>query len=84
MRVDTHIYSGYTVPSFYDSLLAKVIVSHENRDAAITRMRRSLGEFIVEGVKTTIPFHSKVLEHEAFRYGDVTTNFIAKHIAGTE
>ncbi len=84
VRVDTHVYSGYTVPPFYDSLLAKVIVQHDNRDAAITRMRRALGEFIIEGVRTTIPFHQKVLEHEAFRYGDVTTNFIAKHIAGTE
>ncbi len=84
VRVDTHIYSGYTVPSFYDSLLAKVIVIHDNRDAAIARMRRALGEFVIEGVKTTIPFHQKVLEHEAFRFGDVATNFIAKHIAGTE
>ena len=84
VRVDTHIYSGYTVPSFYDSLLAKLIVIHENRDQAINRMRRALAEFTVDGVKTTIPFHQKVLEHEAFRFGDVATNFIAKHIAGTE
>ena len=84
VRVDTHIYSGYTVPSFYDSLLAKVIVISENREGAIDRMRRALSEFTIEGVHTTIPFHHKVLDHEAFRYGDVATNFIAKHIAGTE
>ena len=80
VRLDTHIFSGYTVPSFYDSLLAKVIVLHEDRESAILRMRRALGEFTIEGVKTTIPFHNRVLEHDAFRYGDVTTNFVAKHI----
>lgn len=84
VRVDTHIYSGYTIPSFYDSLLAKVIVLHSDREPAIMRMRRALDEFIVEGVKTTIPFHKKVLEHDAFRHGDVTTNFIAKHIFAAE
>ena len=53
-------------------------------EGAIDRMRRALSEFTIEGVNTTIPFHHKVLDHEAFRYGDVETNFIAKHIAGTE
>lgn len=80
VRVDSHIYSGYTVPPYYDSLVAKVIVIHADRESATTRMRRALREFTVEGVKTTIPFHQKVLEHDAFRFGDVTTNFIAKHI----
>lgn len=80
VRVDTHIYSGYTIPSFYDSLMAKVIVLNSDRESAITRMRRALDEFIIEGVKTTVPFHKKVLEHDAFRYGDITTNFITKHI----
>ncbi|MBI2915832.1 MAG: acetyl-CoA carboxylase biotin carboxylase subunit [Elusimicrobia bacterium] len=84
VRVDSHIFSGYTVPSYYDSLLAKVIVSHKDRESAITRMRRALGEFQIVGVKTTLPFHEKVLEHDAFRYGDITTNFIAKHIFGGE
>ncbi|MBI1979691.1 MAG: acetyl-CoA carboxylase biotin carboxylase subunit, partial [Elusimicrobia bacterium] len=69
VRVDSHIFSGYTVPSYYDSLLAKVIVSHKDRESAITRMRRALGEFQIVGVKTTLPFHEKVLEHDAFRYG---------------
>lgn len=80
VRVDSHIYCGYTIPSFYDSLMAKVIVSHSDRESAIVRMRRALAEFAVEGVQTTIPFHKKVLEHDAFRFGDVTTNFIGKHI----
>ena len=84
VRIDSHIYGGYTVPSFYDSMIAKVIVKHSNRESAIVRMNRALDEFLVEGVQTTIPFHKKVLMHDAFRYGDVTTNFIAKHIFGGE
>ena len=84
VRVDSHIYSGYTVPSYYDSLLAKVIVNGVNREAAINRMLRALSEFKLEGVRTTIPFHKQVLESDAFRYGDVTTNFIAKHIFRNE
>ncbi len=84
VRLDTHIYSGYTIPSFYDSLMAKVIVLGPDREQAIIRMRRALKEFVIDGVKTTIPFHEKVLEHDAFRYGEVTTNFIQKHIFGSE
>ncbi len=84
VRVDSHIYSGYTVPSYYDSLLAKVIVNGVNREAAIARMLRALSEFKLEGIRTTIPFQKQVLEHDAFRYGDVTTNFIAKHIFRNE
>ena len=84
VRLDTHIYAGYTIPSFYDSLMAKVIVLSPDRDQAINRMRRALKEFVIDGVKTTIPFHEKVLEHDTFRYGAVTTNFIQKHIFGSE
>ena len=84
VRIDTHIYSGYTIPSYYDSLIAKVIVKNSDRESAITRMQRSLKEFVVDGIKTTIPFHLKVLEHDAFRHGHVTTNFIAKHIYANE
>jgi acetyl-CoA carboxylase biotin carboxylase subunit len=84
VRIDSHIYSGYTVPSFYDSMIAKVIVTHSDRESAIIRMNRALDEFLVEGVQTTISFQKKVLLHDAFRYGDVTTNFIAKHIFGGE
>ncbi len=84
VRLDTHMYAGYTIPSFYDSLMAKVIVLGPDRDQAINRMRRALSEFVIDGVKTTIPFHEKVLEHDTFRYGAVTTNFIQKHIFGSE
>jgi len=66
VRVDTHIYSGYTLPSFYDSMLAKLIVWAPTREEAIKRMKRSLSEFIIEGIKTTIPFHLIVMDHPVF------------------
>jgi acetyl-CoA carboxylase biotin carboxylase subunit len=79
VRVDTHAYAGYTVPSFYDSLVAKVIVSSAHgRADAINKMERALSEFLIEGIKTTLPFHRKVMASEAFRKGDVCTNFIEK------
>ena len=80
-RVDSHCYPGYTIPPFYDSLIAKLIVWAPNRDAAIERMQRALSEFQVEGpgVKTTIPFHQGVFDHEIFRSGDVYTDFLEKH-----
>jgi acetyl-CoA carboxylase, biotin carboxylase subunit len=82
VRVDTHIYSGYVVPTYYDSLLAKLIVLGDNREDAIRRMQRALGEFTIEGVKTTIPLHQKILGHELFRKGDTYTDFVAKNIYG--
>lgn len=76
VRVDTHIYAGYTVPPFYDSLLAKVIVKANTRDEAIARMSRALDEFVITGVKTTIPFHQKLMQNEEFRSGNFTTAFM--------
>ncbi len=82
VRIDTHIYSGYTVPTHYDSLLGKLIVgSTRGREAAIQRMSRALREFMVEGVKTTIPFHKKVMAHPAFIKGVFATDFIEKHMS---
>jgi acetyl-CoA carboxylase biotin carboxylase subunit len=86
VRVDTHIYQGYTIPSYYDSLIAKLIVATRygaggGREHTIRRMARALNEFTVDGVKTTIPFHRDVMAHEAFMSGDVTTDFIEKHLA---
>src|SRR3989338_572034 len=83
VRVDTHIYPGYTIPTYYDSLLAKLIVMTRfgrggGREQTIQRMLRALREFQIDGVKTTIPFHREVLENEAFRRGDVSTDFIEK------
>ncbi len=82
VRVDSHLYSGYRVPPNYDSLLAKLIVWGETRDEAIARARRALDEFIVVGIPTTIPFHQRVIENEAFRAGDVYTDFIDQHMQG--
>jgi acetyl-CoA carboxylase biotin carboxylase subunit len=76
VRVDTHCYPGYLVPPFYDSLLAKVIVRGPDRDAAIARMQRALDRFTVRGIHTTIPFHKRVLAHEDFRAGRVTTRWV--------
>jgi len=76
VRLDSHLYEGYTIPSCYDSLVAKLIVHAENRKCAIARMKRTLREFVIEGVKTTIPFHLKVLDHKDFREGNYSTKFI--------
>jgi acetyl-CoA carboxylase biotin carboxylase subunit len=79
-RVDTYVYSGWTVPPFYDSLVAKLIVWDEDRASAIDRMLRVLSETAIEGIKTTIPFHQRVLSHPAFRQGDVFTDFVARYM----
>lgn len=84
VRVDSCVYQGYTIPPYYDSMIAKLIVWDETRDAAIARMIRSLEEFQIEGVKTTIPFHLEVLNNEYFRRGEVYTNFIQTRIFGAE
>jgi len=80
VRVDSHLYTGYTVPPYYDSLLGKLIVWAPDRRQAIERMERALDEHVIEGVKTTIPFHQKVLSNSFFRRGEVYTNFIARRI----
>ncbi len=80
VRVDSHIYQGYIVPPFYDSLLAKVIVHDEGRPQAIRRMIRALEEFYIEGVKTTIPFHLKLLQHPAFQEGRVDVGFVEREL----
>jgi len=82
VRLDSHLYEGYTIPSCYDSLIAKLIVHAENRKLAIARMNRALREFVVEGIKTTIPFHLKVLDHKDFREGDYSTKFIEEKLIG--
>ncbi|MGE5405345.1 MAG: acetyl-CoA carboxylase biotin carboxylase subunit [Candidatus Saccharibacteria bacterium] len=80
VRVDSFIYSGYTVPPFYDSLLGKLIVWAPDRQQAIDRMQRALQEHQIHGIKTTIPFHLKVLNNSFFRNGEVYTNFIARRM----
>lgn len=76
VRVDTHVYDGYQIPPHYDSMIAKLIVSARTREEAIARMRRCLDEFIVEGVKTTIPLHDQVLNTKEFRTANYTTNYM--------
>lgn len=76
VRVDTHVYAGYEIPPYYDSMLAKLIVWGENRSETIARMRRALREFIIEGIKTTIPFHKLVMQDERFENGNFDTAFL--------
>jgi acetyl-CoA carboxylase biotin carboxylase subunit len=76
VRIDSAVYQGYTIPPFYDSMIAKVIVWGKTRQEAVGRMQRALGECVIEGVQTTVPFHQKLLEHEMFVKGQVTTGFL--------
>lgn len=76
VRVDSHVYTGYDIPPYYDSLLGKLIVKAKTRGEAINRMRHTLDEFIVEGVKTTIPFHKKLMDDEKFKNGQFDTRFL--------
>jgi acetyl-CoA carboxylase biotin carboxylase subunit len=75
-RVDSHIYAGYTIPPFYDSMIAKLIVSAQTREEAIVKMERALSEFVIEGIKTTIPLHQQIMQNEDFRKGNFTTAFM--------
>jgi len=76
IRVDSHVYAGYTIPPNYDSMIAKLIVSGQSREEVITRMERALSEFVIEGVKTTIPFHLKLMQDKKFQSGKFTTAFL--------
>jgi acetyl-CoA carboxylase biotin carboxylase subunit len=79
VRVDTAAYTQYVIPPYYDSLIAKLIVHAGTRDDAIIKMRRALDEFIVEGVKTTIPMHKKILDDQDFRQGNISTKFMERY-----
>jgi len=76
VRVDTYVYSGYSVPSFYDSMIAKVIVHARTRELAIARMKRALEALVIEGIKTTIPLHLRIMDDPKFRAGEISTNFM--------
>ncbi len=78
VRVDTHVYAGYTIPPFYDSMIAKLICRAKTREECITKMERALDEFIIEGVKTTVPFHQWLLKQEDFRNGNFDTGWLGK------
>ena len=76
VRIDTHVYAGYTIPPNYDSMISKLIVVAQTREEAILKMRRALDEYIVAGIKTTIPFHQQLMHHPKFMEGDFTTKFM--------
>ena len=76
VRIDTHVYANYTIPPYYDSMIAKVITVAQTRVEAIAKMTRALDEFVIEGVKTTIPFHQKLMKHPDFLDGNYTTKFM--------
>jgi acetyl-CoA carboxylase biotin carboxylase subunit len=76
VRIDSHIYSGYTIPPYYDSMISKIICFGETREDAIRTMHRALSEYVIEGIKTTIPFHLQLMENEDFKNGNFTTKFI--------
>tara|TARA_B110000902_G_scaffold261207_1_gene335530 strand:- start:607 stop:1944 length:1338 start_codon:yes stop_codon:yes gene_type:complete len=76
IRIDTHVYANYMIPPYYDSMIAKVITVAQTRQEAISKMERALDEFIIEGIKTTIPFHQQLMKNEDFRNGNYTTKFM--------
>lgn len=76
VRIDSHVYAGYTIPPNYDSMIAKVIVSGQSREEVLLRMKRALQEFVIDGIKTTIPFHIKLMDDEIFKSGQFTTAFM--------
>ncbi len=78
------MYSNYKIPPFYDSLISKLICWGKNREEAIDRMLRALDEYAITGIKTTIPFHTKVLKHKQFVSGIFNTNFIEKYMSNNE
>lgn len=76
VRIDTHVYSGYSIPPNYDSMIAKLITTAQTREEAISKMKRALDEFVIEGVKTTIPFHRQLMDHPDYVDGNYTTKFM--------
>ncbi|WP_378186180.1 acetyl-CoA carboxylase biotin carboxylase subunit [Aquimarina sp. W85] len=80
VRVDTHVYSGYTIPPNYDSMIAKLITTAQTREEAINKMKRALDEFIIEGISTTVPFHRQLMDHPDYVAGNYTTKFMESFV----
>ncbi|MBL0359424.1 MAG: acetyl-CoA carboxylase biotin carboxylase subunit [Chitinophagaceae bacterium] len=80
VRVDSHVYAGYTIPPYYDSMIGKLITVAQTREEAIDTMHRALSEYVIEGVKTTIPFHLQLMENEDFRNGNFNTKFLESFV----
>ena len=83
VRIDSHVYSGYTIPPYYDSMISKVMTFGRNRDLALDRMNRALSEYLIRGIKTTIPFTKAIVNDPVFRQGDATTKFVEEFIDRT-
>ena len=84
IRLDSHIYAGYTIPPYYDSMIAKLITVAQSREEAINKMKRALDEFVIEGIKTTIPFHRALMDHPGFVAGNYTTKFMETFVMKSE
>lgn len=84
VRIDTHVYSGYVIPPNYDSMIAKLITTAQTREEAITKMARALDEFVIEGIKTTIPFHRQLMHHPDYLAGNYTTKFMEDFVMQPE
>ena len=84
IRIDTHVYSGYMIPPNYDSMIAKLITTAQTREEAINKMKRALDEFVIEGIKTTIPFHRQLMDHPDYISGNYTTKFMEDFVMKTE
>tara|TARA_R110002012_G_scaffold5110_1_gene23283 strand:- start:40546 stop:41829 length:1284 start_codon:yes stop_codon:yes gene_type:complete len=84
VRIDTHVYSGYMIPPNYDSMIAKLITTAQTREEAINKMKRALDEFVIEGIKTTIPFHRQLMDHPDYIAGNYTTKFMEDFVMKPE
>jgi len=84
VRVDTHVYAGYTIPPNYDSMIAKLITTAQTREEAIAKMKRALDEFVIEGIKTTIPFHRQLMDNADYLAGNYTTKFMEDFVIEKE
>lgn len=84
VRVDTHVYAGYTIPPYYDSMIAKLIITAQTREEAISKMKRALDEFVIEGIKTTIPFHRQLMDNPDYIAGNYTTKFMEDFVLQPE
>ena len=80
VRVDSHVYAGYSIPPYYDSMIGKLITVAQTREEAIDTMYRALSEYVIEGVKTTIPFHLQLMQNENFRSGNFNTKFMESFV----
>ena len=80
MRLDSHIYSGYAVPPYYDSMIGKLVSHGHDRDAAIARMKNALTEIVIEGIRTNVPLHQEIFQHAAFQQGGTDIHYLEKRL----